>query len=158
MPRRVFLTRRDSRRLTNEAEIAGHLATLGFETLHAEDLTPLDQLRLLARAEMVVAIHGAAVAPLLYRPPEAPPARIIELFPVGHITLVWRLVATQVGCRWVGVRGKLRPHHITGGLYDLETPFLRYSTEDFEVDPASIDRAIALMDEDDLLTGESEHV
>jgi capsular polysaccharide biosynthesis protein len=144
LPRRVFISRRDSRRLVNEAEIAAHLAGLGLETVYAEDLSVPDQFRLLARAEMVVAIHGAALAPLLYRPEGAPPATVVELMPVGHVTLVWRIVAQQVGCRWAGVRGRIRAEHIAQGLYDLDDAFLRFSTEDFEVDPASIDRAIEL--------------
>jgi capsular polysaccharide biosynthesis protein len=142
LPRRVFISRRDSRRLINEGEIVAKLATLGVETLYAEDLEPLDQFRLLARAELVIAIHGAALAPLLYRPPTAPSAAIVELFPVGHVTLVWQTLASQLGCHWVGVRGQIEPKHIKGGLYDLEKPFLSYSTDNFEIDPAALDRAL----------------
>lgn len=144
LPRRIFLSRRDRRRVINEAEIGAHLAGLGLTTVYAEDFTPAEQMRLLAEAELVVAIHGAGLAPLLYRPEGAPPATVVELFPVGHVTLVWRIMAQQVGCRWAGVRGRIREAHVAGGLYDLETPFLGFSTEDFEVDPASIDRAIEL--------------
>lgn len=144
LPRRVFISRRDSRRLTNEAEITAHLTTHGLETIYAEDLEPIEQFRLLAQAELIVAIHGAALAPLLYRPPEAPPATVVELFPVGHMTMVWRALAAQVGCRWAGVRGHMRPRHITGGLYDLTKPFTRYSAESFEIDPVSLDRALEL--------------
>jgi capsular polysaccharide biosynthesis protein len=144
LPRRVFLSRRDSRRLINEAEIAAYFSALGVETLFAEDLAPLDQLRLLAHAELIVAIHGAALAPLLYRPSEVPPSTVVELFPVGHVTLVWRVVAAQVGCRWAGARGRIKPQHVAGGLYDIKKPFVRFSTEDFELDVASLDRALEL--------------
>lgn len=147
LPRRVFISRRDSRRLTNEAEIVAHLAAHNVTTLYAEDLAPKDQFRLLAKADLVVAIHGAALAPLLYRPPTAPPAAVVELLPVGHVTLVWRVLAQQVGCRWVGVRGRIEPKHIKGGLYDLERPFLRFSTDDFAIDPVSIDHALELLAE-----------
>ena len=144
LPRRVFISRRDSRRLANEAEIITHLGARDITTLYAEDLAPKDQFRLLAQADLVVAIHGAALAPLLYRPPTAPPATVVELLPVGHVTLVWRVLAQQVGCRWIGVRGRIEPKHINGGLYDLKRPFLRFSLDDFIVDPASIDRALEL--------------
>lgn len=148
LPRKVFVSRRDRRRLSNEAEVIAHLAKSGIVALYAEDLAPLEQFRLLAYAELVIAIHGAALAPLLYRPPAAPPATVIELFPVGHVTGVWRTVAGQVRCHWAAVRGRIEPKHITGGLYDLEQPFMNYSNDDFEIDPLSIDRALELVDKE----------
>jgi len=142
---RVFLVRRGTRRLVNEAEIAGHLAARGFVRLHAEDLAVADQFRLFQRAEAVVAIHGAALAPMLYRAPGAPPLALVELFPCGHVTDVWRAVAGQTGGRWVGVRGRLRPEHVRPAQ-DLSRPFLRHSLQDFEADPAAIDRAFAILE------------
>lgn len=146
VPRRVFVARRDTRRVANTDEISALLARRGFETLFAEDLSVLDQFRLFEQAEEIVAVHGAALAPLLYRSPEAAPGRVMELFPAGHVTNAWRVVADQVGCRWIGVRGRLRPEHLADG-YDLSRPFTRYSIQDFEVDPVSIDRAFDLLDD-----------
>ena len=145
LSKRIFISRRDSRRLVNEKQIISHLAKYNIETIYAEDFTPRDQFRLLARADLIIAIHGAALAPLLYRPPFVSPAVIVELLPVGHATLVWNTLAQQVGCRWIGVQSRIEPKHIKGGLYDLERPFLKFSTDDFYIDPASIDYALDLM-------------
>jgi len=145
LPRRVFISRRDTRRLRNGDALARHLAAAGFETLFAEDLTVPDQFRLFEQAEVIVAVHGAALAPLLYRSGKTGPARIVELFPPGHVTDVWRVVAAQAGCHWIGVRGHLRPEHLKGA-YDLRRPFLRYSLQDFTVDIASVDLALEMLE------------
>jgi hypothetical protein len=141
LPKRAFISRRDSRRLINEGEVANHLTTLGYVKIYAEDLSVIDQFRLYDTAEEIVAIHGAGLAPLLYRSDRTRPLSIVELFPPGHVTFVWRVLAHQTGCDWMGVRGHLRKEHIEG-LYDLKRPFTRYSTQDFTVDTTSIDEAL----------------
>lgn len=137
LPKRLFLSRKDTRRITNERAIEGVLSTLGFEKRYAEDLKPIDQFRAFEEAETIVAVHGAAIAPLLYRPMNAKPLSFVEVFPCGHITDVWRSVAQQVGARWIGVRGKIKSEHIRE-VYRHEKPFLRYSLQDYEVDPESV--------------------
>ncbi|WP_372922051.1 glycosyltransferase family 61 protein [Roseovarius sp.] len=140
LPKRVFISRRDSRRLINEGEVADHLTTLGYVKIYAEDLSVIDQFRVFDTAEEIVAIHGAGLAPLLYRPDRTRALSIMELFPPGHVTFVWRVLAHQTGCHWIGIRGHLRKEHIEG-LYDLTRPFTRYSLQDFTIDTASIDEA-----------------
>lgn len=144
---RVFLSRKDTRRLENEAEIAAHLSERGFRTVYAEDLPVVEQFSLLEQAEEIVAVHGAALAPLLYRSEAAPPPRLVELFPAGKVTNVWRAVTAQLGGRWVGVRGRLRPEHLAPA-YDLSQPYERDSLQDFDVDPASMVRALERLDDD----------
>lgn len=71
LPRRPFLARRDTRAISNMPEVEGCLATHGYETVYAEDLAAADQFRLFREAEAIVAVHGAALAPLLYAPPRS---------------------------------------------------------------------------------------
>lgn len=137
LPLKAFISRRKSRRLLNEPEIEAALAERGVKKLYAEDLSPIDQFRLFEETELVVAIHGAAVAPLLYRSAFAHPLSLIEIFPCGHVTNAWRTVAHQLGVRWIGVRGRMRPEHLVEA-YRFDRPFLRYSTQDFEADPDSL--------------------
>lgn len=142
-PRRLFFSRRDSRVLENEAEIETFLAGRGYEKIYAEDFEAADQFRMFEAAEAIVAIHGAALAPLLYRSETSALRQVVELFPVGHMTNVFRAVASQVGCRWAGVRGRLRPEHINPA-YDISQPFTRFSLQAFRVDPLSLDLALKL--------------
>ena len=143
LPRRVFLSRSDTRRLSNEAEIAALLARQGYETVYPERLSAADQFRLFAQAESMVAIHGAGLAPLLYRA-DGGLAQLVEILPCGHMTDVYRVIAEQVGCRWIGVRGKIKPAYVAPA-YDLDARFEAFSLDAFEVDPVSLEQALGMI-------------
>ncbi len=145
LPRKVFLSRQDTRMLENEATVEAHLAKQGYVKVYPETLSALDQLRLFEHAENMVAIHGAGLAPLLYLSENAQLKTLVELFPCGHMTDVYRNMAHQKGCKWIGVRGKIKPEHVVPA-YDLEAPFLKYSLQSFEVDLASVDLAFDLIE------------
>jgi hypothetical protein len=142
LPRRVFLSRSDTRRLSNEAEIETVLEAYGFQKVYPERLPVADQFRLLLGAESVVAIHGAGLAPLLYRKP-SPAMQLIELMPCGHMSDVYRVMAEQVGCEWTGVRGKIKAAYVEAA-YRLGSRFDEFSLDSFEVDPVSLERALAM--------------
>jgi capsular polysaccharide biosynthesis protein len=144
LPKRVFLSRQDTRTLENEAEIEAYLGKRGYVKVYAESLSVPDQFRLFQEAESVVAVHGAGLAPLLYCSRNAGPKNLIELLPCGHMTDVYRVMSQQVGCRWVGVRGKIKPEHISG-VYDLAKPFRRHSLQSFEVDLPSLELAFDMI-------------
>jgi capsular polysaccharide biosynthesis protein len=143
LPRRVFLSRNDTRRISNEAEIETLLARHGFRTVYPEQLSAADQFRLFEQAEIMVAIHGAGLAPLLYRP-EGGLQQLVEILPCGHMTDVYRVMAEQVGCRWIGVRGRIKPAYVKAA-YDLEARFNAFSLDSFEVDPVSLEKALTLI-------------
>lgn len=143
LPKKVFLSRRKTRTLANEAEIETVLAARGFRTIYAEDLPAADQMRLFREAEEVVAVHGAALAPLLYCPPGARPRRLIELLAPGHMTNVYRAMAAELGVAWIGVRGRLKPEYVNGA-YDFDTPYRAHSLDNFELDPVSLERAFEM--------------
>ncbi|MCV2881873.1 glycosyltransferase family 61 protein [Actibacterium sp. XHP0104] len=147
LPRKVFLSRQDTRTLENEAEVEALLAQRGFTKLYAEDLTPAQQFRLFQEAEEIVAIHGAGLAPLLYLAPDAPLKWLIELFPCGHMTDVYRVMAHQCGIRWMGVRGRIRPEHVAPA-YELGQPFLAYSLQPFHADCHAIAQAIDMLEQE----------
>jgi hypothetical protein len=142
-PRRLFLSRKDTRKPQNEADIETLLHGHGFTKIYMEDLTPGQQLRYGAEAERIVAVHGAALAPILYRDRQGPPLQLIELFPVGHITNVYRAVLAAQGGEWCGVRGAIQPDSLTD-LYRLEHPYLKHSLRDFRVDPVSVELALQM--------------
>ena len=140
LPRKVFISRKSTRALENATEIEAWLGDRGFETVYPEDLPVLDQMRLFRDADEIVAVHGAALAPLLYCTPGAGPRRLVEILPVGHMTDVYRDMAAAVDCDWIGVQGRIKPGYVAG-LYDLDTPFTQHSLDSFEVDPASLEMA-----------------
>lgn len=137
---RAFLARRGARALENQDEIEAYLTREGFQTIYAEDLSVHDQLALFQSAEEIVGIHGAALAPLLFCPPQARPRRLVELMPVGHMVPFFRGMADVVGTEWVGVRGRIKPEYVKG-LYDLSQPFTQHSLDGFSVDVDAIAEA-----------------
>lgn len=77
-PRRLFLSRRDSRKrpLHNEAEVIACLAEFGFVTVCPGTMPVAEQVRTFARADLVVAPHGAGSANYLFM---RPGSRVLEL-------------------------------------------------------------------------------
>lgn len=141
---KVFVDRRGSRAIVNGDAIRAMLGARGFETVYPEDLSAADQMRLWIEATDVVAIHGAAMAPLQFRRPYDPPLRLVEILPVGHMTRFFRSMCHDVGGAYVGVRGQLKPGYV-GALYRRDTPFLAQTLDNFTVDPRSLEVALHLV-------------
>lgn len=145
LPKKVFLTRRDRRALSNQAEIETYLAGRGYRPVLPEALPVADQFRLFLGAEEMVAVSGASLAPLLYtRAGARGPARVIELQPCGHMSSVYREMAHQVGTRFAGVRGRIKPEYVKPA-YDFATPFRKFSQDNFHVDPDSLEKAFGIL-------------
>ncbi|MEM1065164.1 MAG: glycosyltransferase family 61 protein, partial [Pseudomonadota bacterium] len=143
LPRRAYLSRKSARSLENEDEICALLGERGFERIFAETLSVADQIGLFQEAEAIVAIHGAALGPLLWRQPESTLAHVVELMPCGHMTDYYRGMCAQLGVGWIGVRGRLKPEYVAPA-YDFGKRFKAFSQDDFTVDPASLTHALDL--------------
>lgn len=76
--RRLYISRKlaPRRKVLNEAEVERELVALGFETVCFENYTFAQQLQLCASAEIMVGIHGAGLANIVFQPEGA---RVIEL-------------------------------------------------------------------------------
>lgn len=88
--RRIYVTRgseRGNRIVTNEAEVAAMLTTLGFAVVDPGTLSVARQIETFAEAEWIVAPHGAALANLAFA---SPGATVIELFAPDYVQ----------GCYW----------------------------------------------------------
>lgn len=141
LPERVFLARSDTRRVANEDEVEAFLGQRGFRKLYPERLSVTDQFRLFREAEMIVAVHGAGLAPLIYLPPEAPLALLVEILPCGHMTDFYRVIADKLDRPWTAVRGRIKPEYVEPA-YRLGEQFETFSLDSFEVDVVSLERAL----------------
>lgn len=141
---KVFVDRRGTRAIDNGDAIRALLGARGYETVYPEDLSAADQMRLWLEATDVVAIHGAAIAPLQFRRPDHPPLRLVEILPVGHMTRFFRSMCHDVGASYVGVRGQLKPGYVDL-LYRRGEPFLAQTFDNFAVDPRSLEVALHLV-------------
>lgn len=113
-PDKLFISRRDVRRIENEELIRPLLERRGFTLIYAEDLPVVEQVRYLANATDVVAIHGAALGALACRAalPSRRPLRLLELFGSGYIVTLYREMASDVGDFWMAVRGRVTPEAV----------------------------------------------
>lgn len=67
-PRFIYASRSKAkrRRVANEVEVAALLKRLGFATLHFEDYSFENQVRLARNAEILVGVHGAGLTNMLF--------------------------------------------------------------------------------------------
>ena len=76
-PQKVYIPRRDNRRVLNNSELANFLVMQGFSEVYLEDLNVLEQITLFFNMQELVVVHGAAIANSIY----STNLKIIELFP-----------------------------------------------------------------------------
>ena len=108
---KLFVSRKDSRRLVNENEVSAFLKSKGYMTVYLEDYTLFEQLSLLSYAKKIVAIHGAGLGPLLLRKNfNNNSFELVEIFTPAHVSDCYRVMTHQLGGKWIGVRGKAWPN------------------------------------------------
>lgn len=96
LPKRLYITRGDAkntRRLTNEAEILPGLERRGFVRLDPGAVTVQEQIDHFTAAEVIVAPHGAALANLTFC---SPGVRVLELFAPRYVNPCYWAIASNV--------------------------------------------------------------
>lgn len=104
--RRLLISRQSAgdRRIVNEAEVMARLAGLGFEMVRPEALTLREQAALFARAEIVVAPHGAGTVNAMFC---REGAAIIDILPETHQHPAFWLLARANRMRYGRMLAKL---------------------------------------------------
>lgn len=105
LPRRFFVGRSEdqsrSRPLEGQDLLLEHLLRFGFEHVVFEEYSPLEQIALMAQAEMMVSHHGAGFTNMLFA---APDAYVIELGTLQTAQFRWAdfwPLANASGCRYL---------------------------------------------------------
>lgn len=102
-PRRFFVSRRGGRRVANEAALMPVLEHFNIEPVQPETLGFLEQVALFARAELIVAPHGAALANLVFSPPST---AVVELFSPAYVNVCFWALAQLGGLRYAYLEGE----------------------------------------------------
>lgn len=139
--RHLYLTRgtaRANRIATNEAEVLALLRPLGFEAVDPGELSVRDQVRTFAEADVIVALHGAALANLVFC---SPGSAVVELFPAGSLVAdYWKMASGVPGLEYrylCGTGPATRPTS-TGQVPPLGPPIGR-ERADFVVADVTVD-------------------
>ena len=141
-PKRIFLSRKTSRTIANEAEVEAFLSSQGFVKVYFEDLPVATQWSMMRNAEEIVGIHGAALGQLLLHRGHATGhgPRVVEIFGAGHTTICFRHYVTVQNGRWCAVRSKITSSIVR----DLDERYKRFSHayDPIQVDPGTIEMAL----------------
>lgn len=85
-PLRIYISRRNAahRKVANELVLQQWLNRKGFETVDFESIDFAEQVRLVSSADAIVAVHGAALANLIFAKPNTP---VIEICPSNRYNI-----------------------------------------------------------------------
>ncbi|WP_281824167.1 glycosyltransferase family 61 protein [Jannaschia rubra] len=105
LPRRFWVGRKSQRHrpMKGEAALTRALAKRGFEIVYFEDYSPLEQVALLAQAEIMMSYHGAGFANMLFASPET---HCIEIGTHQTCRFRWRDFLPHTiasGCRYTSL-------------------------------------------------------
>jgi hypothetical protein len=115
--RRLYISRALARRrrVVNESRVIERLARRGFELVTLENLSVLEQAALFARAEAIVAPHGAGLTNLVFC---SPGAAVVELFhPTWVCDCYWQ-VSGHLGLRHEVILAKKGYRNLVNRLND----------------------------------------
>jgi len=90
----IYLIRGDARwrRVKNEEEVIEHLAKSGIESLDLSQHTFLEQIEIISNAHVIIAVHGAALANLVFG---TRGARVLEIFASAENLKCYRAIAAH---------------------------------------------------------------
>jgi hypothetical protein len=99
--RRLFIGRKGAklRRLKNEDEIAAMLAKEGFAPFAPDANDQRSQIEAFGGADIIVAVHGAALTNLVFC---RPGTRVVEIFPSNFIKSPYLWLAAKLGLKYQG--------------------------------------------------------
>lgn len=102
--KRLFVGRGGSklRRLVNESDIAAMLAAEGFQTFAPDANDQRDQIEAFREADVIVAVHGAALTNLLFC---RPGTQVVEIFPGNFIKSPYFWLSRRLGLDYSPVFG-----------------------------------------------------
>ncbi len=94
---RIFISRKQRRRVINEDELVAVLSNFGFKSIACESLSVAEQVSLFAAAEVVIGIHGAAMTNTVFC---SPGTKVIEIFAPDYVNPCYRRLSSQVGLEY----------------------------------------------------------
>lgn len=96
--RKIFVMRQGSRAILNWTEMKNVLLSFGFRVVSLESMGVADQIRVFRAAEVIVGVHGAGLANLVFC---VPGTLVVELMPTA-----WRMPYYWSLCKIIKLRYK----------------------------------------------------
>lgn len=141
-PEKVFISRKGTRSLINESEVEQTLQAYGFKKYYFEDIPISEQWSVARNAKVIVGMHGAALASLVFNTNKV---KLIELFHPGYVVDMYRHMASAVGATWCGVSGQITQDVI--GKLDFKQEARGFALTRTKIDINSLRRALEYLGE-----------
>ena len=145
MPEKIFISRKNTRKIVNESEIDSLLKNEGFEKIYFEDAPIIEQWSIMRNVTDVVAIHGAALGCLAFNKSNKSKNnfKLVELFGSGFVVNPFRKYMAMLNGRWIGCRGKITPEVVRD--IDRLGMTKKHVFDDFELAPEVLELALSRM-------------
>ncbi|WP_162426537.1 glycosyltransferase family 61 protein [Pontibacter pudoricolor] len=103
--KRIYISRAKAktRRVLNEEQLLPWLASYGFESIRAEELSYQQQVQLFYNTEAVIAPHGAGLTNLLF----AEHCRVLEFHPANLVKTHYFLLSKGLGFNYSAIVGSM---------------------------------------------------
>lgn len=95
--RRLYISRRSGRRMSNEQALLEGLRDRNFEIVCLEDLTLLDQISLFRESVIIVGPHGAGHANIIWALPNT---QLLEIFHPSWMHPCYAIISQIIGVRY----------------------------------------------------------
>lgn len=89
--KRIYISRKWSRRITNEEQLMEVLRLFGFIKVELETLSVREQVQLFSSVEVIIAAHGAGLTNLTFCQPGT---KIVEIFSPTYITSLYWVISS----------------------------------------------------------------
>jgi hypothetical protein len=139
-PEKVFISRRRTRSLLNEAEVEKVLIAHGYQKVYFEDIPLSTQWSIARNAKAIVGIHGAALISLVFNRNSV---KVVELFHPGYVVNLYRNLTNAIGGKWCGVTGQL-PADIVQHI-DYSADRRHFADHSTRIDIAALKMALETM-------------
>ena len=92
---KIFVGRKNTRRIVNKEEVLALLAKYGFEYVEVEHTSLEAQIKLFMNASHVIGIHGAALSSIIFR--SGKPLKFMELYTDQYLDPFYYWICVQYG-------------------------------------------------------------
>lgn len=98
-PKRIYISRQrcSERLLMSEKELKNRLTIIDVTTVFLEDYSFVDQIEMFRRAELIIGIHGAGLANIVFCNSKA---QLIEIFSESEVKWHYALISQILGLRY----------------------------------------------------------
>lgn len=115
--KRIYISRKFSRRIVNEDDLMDVLSKYGFIKIELETLPVAEQAKLFSSSEAIIAAHGAGLVNLTFCQPGT---KILEIFAPTYITPLYWVISSFGNLKHYSFIGQTDPTQIEQGWSGLD--------------------------------------